>query len=462
MPAMDYSYGGTGYTNVYTFMGWQLITDPTSRQYELREKAGMTFDSEGFGKIGNRYVIACTDPADNGGMFGTIGDYIDWVMPGGATLYTIVGDTKSAGDDNWIPIGHTYGDSVSVIEFVVDRDSWYGPPLHANPGTSTCHPEWKGQIQSWLKRGNWFTGKEGATVEVPSPEPGGEPTYDDVGGAGSAGDGSSTVTDVGYIEVYGRDQLLLHTGGDPILFYRLGQLWYPRNGGSNSPVYPKEEPDNPGPDPVPDPDPTPAPGQTGAWGRADEALAWCQAHKYCYSYSMNFYSTTDGTWTHRGMDLTSDGECDCSGFVWKVIHTYARNTFEALAQAGFVDGMEAGDTGSFWWIAQNSGYASLIWDSAKADDPHTPPAGLQAGDILLTAGGWYAGQNYPTEYTHETPRHVLMRMADGTFWDVTSGAGYTMANDVWGPVQTDERVFSSGGELRNPSRWVVIRLKWRD
>lgn len=468
MPNIDYTYEGVEYYNVYTYMGWQLITDQTSPQYELREQAGMNFDSEGFGKIGNRYVIACTDPND-GGLFGTVGDYIDWVMPGGATLYTIVGDTKDPSDPNWIPLGHTDGDAVCVIEFVVDKDTWYTTPMHVNPGNPTCHPEWKGNLQSFLNRGNYFKNKNGVEVEVPSTTPGGEPTYDTVGGAGTGGDGDATVTNVGCIELYGSDQLLLRTGGDPILFYKASAgLWRPARGGSSSSVYPTEKPDNPGPTPKPDPDPVvpepdpsdPNPQPTGAWAGASDALAWCQAHKYCYSYNQAFYSSTDGEWCYRGMDLTSDGECDCSGFVWKVIHTHARDTFNRLANAGFVDWSSAGGTGSFWQMAQNTDYAYLLWDSSQVDDKYTPPSNIQPGDLFLTAGGWYAGEEYPAYYTHETPRHVLMYMADGTFWDVTAGCGYTMANDNWGQAQTPDVVFSTGGELRAATRWVLIRPKW--
>lgn len=453
MPNIDYAYQGTTYTNVYTYMGWQLITDTTSKQYELRSQAGMNFDSEGFGKIGNRYVIACTDPSDNGGMFGTIGDYIDWVMPGGATLYTIVGDTKSSGDSNWIPLGHTYGDSVSVIEFVVDRDTWYTSPMHANPGTSDCHPEWKGQVRSWLNRGNYFTNKNGATV-TPDPEKPDE--TEDVGGTGSSGEGTQFDTNVSYIELLGNDILELHTSGNPILFYKTNTgIWIPRNGGNNSSTQPTETPDNPGPDPTPDP----TPGTSGEWDSAG-ALAWCQANKYCYSYNQGFYSYTDGVWCYRGMDAVTSGECDCSGFVWKMIHAFARDTFDALQSAGFVDSQEAGGTDSFWRIAQNSNYGSLIFDSAQTSTPYNPPD-LVAGDIFLCAGGWYKGEEFPKEYTEKTPRHVLMYMADGTFWDVTSGCGYTMANDNWGPTQTPDDVFTNKGHLRRASRWVVIRLKWR-
>lgn len=152
MPSIDYTYQGTTYTNVYAFMYWQSITDTSSDQYKLKIDSGMNFDSEGFGKIDNCYVIACTDPADNGGMFGSVGDYIDWVLANGTALHTVVGDTKSGSDPNWIPLGHVEGSSVSVIEFIVNKNNWGKD----NPGTSSNHPEWAGQLQSWEKVGNYW------------------------------------------------------------------------------------------------------------------------------------------------------------------------------------------------------------------------------------------------------------------------------------------------------------------
>ena len=146
MAYIDYD----GKNNVYTYMAWQLITDPTSKQYELREDAGMNFDDEGFGVIQGCYVIACTT------HYGVVGDYIDWVLADGSTLRTIIGDIKSSGDSNWTEYGHVYGNSLNVIEFVVDYDTWY--PSHVNPGNPSCHPEWAGLIQSYENVGNYWTG----------------------------------------------------------------------------------------------------------------------------------------------------------------------------------------------------------------------------------------------------------------------------------------------------------------
>lgn len=56
-----------GRYNIFTYMGWQLITDPTSLQYKLREESGQVFDGEGFGTVDGRYAIACTE------TFGAVG-----------------------------------------------------------------------------------------------------------------------------------------------------------------------------------------------------------------------------------------------------------------------------------------------------------------------------------------------------------------------------------------------------
>lgn len=150
MENIDYE----GRSNCYTYMGWQLITSPSSLQYQLREDAGQNFDSEGFGIIDGRYVIACTT------HYGGVGDYIDWKLADNTILHTVIGDIKSSSDSNWSEYGHIYGDSLCVVEFVVDYNTWYsgGQGAHDNPGTANCHPEWAGIIQGYDNIGNYWTG----------------------------------------------------------------------------------------------------------------------------------------------------------------------------------------------------------------------------------------------------------------------------------------------------------------
>ena len=137
-----------GLGTVYTYMGWQLITAPSSTQYKLREQAGMNFDEEGFGKINGRYVIACTT------TYGQVGDYIDFYLANGMVLPCIIGDIKNQNDAGCNQWGHLNGQC--IVEFVVNRDTWYTNPMHANPGTQSCHPEWKSSVVKAVNGGSYF------------------------------------------------------------------------------------------------------------------------------------------------------------------------------------------------------------------------------------------------------------------------------------------------------------------
>lgn len=137
-----------GLGRIHTYMGWQLITAPDSMQYKLREQAGMKFDNEGFGIIDGRYVVACTT------TYGRVGDYIDVYQADGSIIPCIIGDIKSQGDAGCTIWGHQNGNC--IIEFVVDYNTWYGSPMHSNPGSSSCHPEWNQNITKIVNGGSWF------------------------------------------------------------------------------------------------------------------------------------------------------------------------------------------------------------------------------------------------------------------------------------------------------------------
>lgn len=128
-----------------------MITSTTSTQYKLREQAGMNFDSEGFGIINGRYVIACTT------TYGQVGDYIDFYLDNGIVLPCIIGDIKNQNDAGCNQWGHNNGEC--VVEFIVNKDTWYsgGSGSHANPGTDTCRPEWKGKVTKAVNGGSYFT-----------------------------------------------------------------------------------------------------------------------------------------------------------------------------------------------------------------------------------------------------------------------------------------------------------------
>lgn len=174
MTTIDYA----GWKNIYTYEGWQKITNTDSKQYKLRKEAydqGVAqFDNEGFAKIRNYFVIACAP------FYGGVGTYIDWTLADGTILHTIVGDLKNVDDKpdgngflGYVDAsptckGHGYDPkSIVLVEFVVDCNSWYNAAWtagnHVNPGTSTFKPEWAGQIQSYEVVGNWW----GENPDVP-------------------------------------------------------------------------------------------------------------------------------------------------------------------------------------------------------------------------------------------------------------------------------------------------------
>ena len=137
-----------GLGRYFTYMGWQMITSPSSNQYKLRQAAGMNFDSEGFGIINGRYVIACTT------TFGNVGDYVDFYQSDGTVLNCIIGDIKNQSDPGCTQWGHNNGDV--VVEFVVDKSSWY--PSHPNVGSQGFHMELSGKnIVKAVNGGNYFT-----------------------------------------------------------------------------------------------------------------------------------------------------------------------------------------------------------------------------------------------------------------------------------------------------------------
>ena len=118
------------YGDSFTYMGWSLITSTGSNQYKLRVKTGEHYDVNGFGKIGDRYVIACTP------TFGKIGDEIDFVLANGRVIHGVMGDEKKMSDAGCNKWGHDGGHS--VVEFVVNKSMWY----HTGKTVTRFHPEW--------------------------------------------------------------------------------------------------------------------------------------------------------------------------------------------------------------------------------------------------------------------------------------------------------------------------------
>ena len=139
-----------------TYMGWQCITAKDSTQYKLKEASGMPFDSEGYGKINGRYVVAMTP------TYGQVGDYVDIKLTDGNTIKGIIGDEKNMNDPGCTKWGHDNGNT--VVEFVVDKNSWYNKK--SNPGTDSNHPEWKGiGVKSVTNQGSYFNNGTGRKVK---------------------------------------------------------------------------------------------------------------------------------------------------------------------------------------------------------------------------------------------------------------------------------------------------------
>lgn len=131
----------------FAYMAWRKITG-ASYQLTLKQKAGEKYDNEGFARIGDRYVIACTT------TFGVIGDYVDFYQSDGHVFKCIIGDVKNPKDRGWSVWGHSEGKN--VIEFVTN---W--PDHHINPGTKNLHPEWGGKtVVKAVNGGSFFTPEE--------------------------------------------------------------------------------------------------------------------------------------------------------------------------------------------------------------------------------------------------------------------------------------------------------------
>ncbi|CVI67957.1 hypothetical protein BN3660_01048 [Eubacteriaceae bacterium CHKCI004] len=119
-----------GLGDVYSYMGWEMITSRGTRQYELRIQSGEPYDRNGFGVIDGRYVVACTS------TFGEIGDEVDFVLGNGKVIHAIIGEYKSFDDPDCNTWGHEYGHC--VVEFCVNKSSWYG----YGKSITRYHPEW--------------------------------------------------------------------------------------------------------------------------------------------------------------------------------------------------------------------------------------------------------------------------------------------------------------------------------
>lgn len=131
---------GTG----YTYMDWAMVTAPSSTQYKLRIESGEHYDSNGFGKIGERYVIACTP------KYGEVGDYVNWTLENGTVIETVIGDVKNTNDSGANEWGHQNG--AHVVEFCVERSKWYGTTHYP----TDFHSNWDSRVVKASRTGSYW------------------------------------------------------------------------------------------------------------------------------------------------------------------------------------------------------------------------------------------------------------------------------------------------------------------
>lgn len=92
-------------------MDWKKITDKTSKQWELQQKAYT--DEEGFRRVGKYYLVAI-----GMGYTNTIGDTFT-IKIGGETKCYMIGDVKYEGTD---PTHRYHLTDGSIVEFIVDDE----------------------------------------------------------------------------------------------------------------------------------------------------------------------------------------------------------------------------------------------------------------------------------------------------------------------------------------------------
>jgi hypothetical protein len=131
------------------YMAWQKITNQSTTQWKLKQSTGMPFDTQGFGKVKDRYAVAMKP------YFGDPGDYVDVTLDNGQTIKGIIADLKGNENSDYVyskyAHGHNYTDS-NVVEFVVDENSWYG----TDKAVVKYHPEWNTTVKTVDNVGNYF------------------------------------------------------------------------------------------------------------------------------------------------------------------------------------------------------------------------------------------------------------------------------------------------------------------
>lgn len=114
-----------------SFMGYKTITDKTSKQYALQQKAYT--DEFGFRKIGNRYLVAI------GTAFNAnVGTYFDAELENGTIIECIVGEIKS---DFHTDSTNVFSQNGCCLEFIVNTKI-LEPYVKQRGDCSFLHEEW--------------------------------------------------------------------------------------------------------------------------------------------------------------------------------------------------------------------------------------------------------------------------------------------------------------------------------
>lgn len=131
VPPKHESYLIDNHNGKKTYMSFRTITDSTSKQYILQQKAYT--DEFGFRKIGNRYLVAI------GTAFNaSVGQYFDAELENGTIIECIVGDIKADKDTDKSNVFTTQG---CCLEFIVNTKIL--EPLVKKMGDcSYLHEEW--------------------------------------------------------------------------------------------------------------------------------------------------------------------------------------------------------------------------------------------------------------------------------------------------------------------------------
>lgn len=145
---------GLGKKHSYT--SWQSVNSSNKDAFSLVRKTGLHFDNEGFAKVRGRYVVICTK------VFGDVGDYVDFYKENGTIIPCIIGDIKNS-SNKWGTSG-----GKDILDFFVDRDTWYpvdeggnASKKHVNPGTKSFHSEWSGALAKSANGGSYFSNTSG-------------------------------------------------------------------------------------------------------------------------------------------------------------------------------------------------------------------------------------------------------------------------------------------------------------